>query len=221
MNLYHYSKEQYPVLTTRSKGGRATKEEISIATKWSRENNTVGPYTDSISFFFDPMPSDIIGRLYNGQNDFWLTGNKLFEYVVETRNLEPDMLFSLVESPNKVKILDDTDWIDTDDFLHEYLLKEGERMRKNGETGNGIDNLENQIKKYVGTTRAAYIAASKRHDFQENIRKYAANVPHLMLYPKSGIILINHVNKITIGNNIRKSIKLTQESLDKPIYSTW
>lgn len=206
---------------SRSKSKLATKEEIIESIAFSKLTHSPGSYTDHISFFFDPIPSDIIGNLYKGLNDVWKNGNILIEHITDTRMLESEILFSLVESPADVSSLDSIDWVDTDEFLLEYKIKKEARKRNSGETGNGILNLENQIKKYKGSTTKAYIAASKRKDFLENITKYAASVPHLMLYPKRGFIEIEYINKVVIGSNIRKPVTISKKTLINPLYSTW
>ena len=221
MKLYHYSKDLYVVLMSGNKSGKFSKKEMLENTKWANDTHRPGPYGDSISFFFDPIPADIIGKLYNGGNDFWIDGNTIYEYIIDTSQLEHNILFSLVESPTDVSDLDNTKWIDTDEFLRSYIAAKEDKKRKNGETSTGIVNLEKQIRKYIGTTKKSYINASKRPDFKENITKYAANVPHLMLYPKHGVIGIESINTLTISSDIRMSIKVNNGYVEKPHWGHW
>ena len=44
------------------------------------------------------------------------------------------------------------------------------------------------------------LAASKRKDFDENITKYVASVPYLMIYPSKGEIMIESTERVTVGN---------------------
>lgn len=53
---------------------------------------------------------------------------------------------------------------------------------------------------YKGEISSYFLKASKRKDFSEFSMLYAASVPHLMLYPSSGIIEIDSITKITIGD---------------------
>jgi hypothetical protein len=217
MKLYHYSKDRYSILMTRAKSGKCTKSELAEAIRISKEYSRVGSYNDHISFFFDPIPLDTVAKIFKGKNDFWIKDNEIFEYVIDTKSLDKNILFEVVETPNDIKTLDATDWIDTDEFLIEYLAKKSEMKKHLGETGTGISNLDKQILKYSGRTDEFYNAASKRKDFEYNITKYAASVPHVMIYPKEGSIKYESVDKVIVGTSRRKILAV--ESL--PQWRKW
>jgi hypothetical protein len=42
-----------------------------------------------------------------------------------------------------------------------------------------------------------------------------------MLYPKKGIINIESVNMVIVGSEIRKPVKISQESIIVPPYFKW
>lgn len=199
MKLYHYSKEMYESLKTRRLTGNLTPHEIEQEEKAVAEYSLTGPHIDHISFFFDPVPLDILGKLFKGKNKFWITNATVIEYVIDTSDLEHDILFDVVESPSATKMIDDTEWIDTPEFLKKFKAGKAIAKRGWGEIGIGVDLLKKQIALHVGNTRNAYITASLRNDFDENIEKYAANVPHVMLYPKSGKIEYQKTRKVVIG----------------------
>lgn len=221
MEIYHYSKRLYKVLLTAEKSGTITGKDLKEEAEWAKEHHRPESYARHISFFIDPVPLDIIGKLFKGENDFWFDENEVYEYVVETSFLDDNILFSLVESPTDVEDLDNTRWIDTPEFKKEYIRTNEAEKRKSGETGNGIVNLDKQIIKYKGKTREFFIKASKRSDFKDNVLKYAASVPHLMLYPKSGAIKILSVNKVKIGSENRRPINMATESIGSPTWAQW
>lgn len=95
-------------------------------------------------------------------------------------------------------------------------------MKRNiGEIGNTVSGLKHQLSKFKGKTKDFYISARKRSDAQEHFNKYAANVPHVMLYPKNGIVNIESVNIVTIGSEVRKPVKVLQESIIMPPWFKW
>jgi hypothetical protein len=204
MLLYHYgpgNTKYNTLLTKRLSDKKLSKEEIKEAEDLARLTSRLGPYIDHISFFMDPIPFDIIGDLFKDSNHHvWFNSNTLYEYRVDFLSLEKNIKYEVVETPNDVKILDATNWIDTDDFFYDYMLKKYKRKRNDGEVGKFRLFLEDQVKKYQGTIRDYYLKAVKRKDFKEgNDKKYAANVPHLMLYPSNGEIMYQSSRQITIG----------------------
>ena len=55
-------------------------------------------------------------------------------------------------------------------------------------------------------TKYGYLKARSRDDFDLGYNKYAANVPHLMLYVRAGIIPVKEVFELTIGSDHRKKV---------------
>jgi hypothetical protein len=146
MKLYHYSKPFYKTIRTRANLGICTQEEINEAIRWSKLVNSPGSYHDHVSFFFDPLPLKTLAKIFHGANDFWTNGNEIYEYIVDTTVLDPDILFFITESPYQVEMLDKTDWVYTDEFKIEYMKNKHKKMKAMGEIGNGIRDLEIQIK---------------------------------------------------------------------------
>lgn len=224
LKLYHYSKPLYHSLKTRTKSGVATAAEIQKGLDNAKTYNNPGSYHDHVSFFFDPVPLTTLAKLFKGKNDFWIAGNEIYEYTIDVDSLEPTILYSVVETPKQIEYLDKTEWIDTDEFLIHYCAEETKLKKQWGETGTGLAGLKRQINIYKGKTESFYVAASKRDDFVENIKKYAACVPHLMLYPLSGEIKIESTATAVVGKDDR--IPLTNTSMEsfrdlKPLYLKW
>jgi hypothetical protein len=160
-----------------------------------------GPYCNQISFFIEPIPFDIIGNIFNNKHSVWFNGNHLYEYLIEVDSLDKNIMFKVAETPADMKLIDsyDTDSMPDDEFEKFMKLKQKEKYAR-GEIGIGRDLLKRQIKLYLGTTRQAFIDARKRPDAKETASKYAAYVPHLMLYPESGIITYQSRDAITVGS---------------------
>ncbi len=202
MKIYHYSKELYTSLEVGLKRLQLSRFEITKARLQAAKYFNPGAYFDHISFFFDPVPLNIIGDLFRGENDFWKNGNEIIEYTIDVDSLDKNITYFVAESPSQVKTLDAIEWVDTDEFLIAYLEKQSIASIACGETGHTLTGLKEQIKRYKGTTTKYYKEAIKRNDFKENITKYAANVPHLMLYPSSGNIEIASHRSVMVGSSV-------------------
>lgn len=207
MYLYHYSKELYPVLTTRlCRVDRSlSAKEITKAKNDAQLYGTPGSYFESISFFFDPIPLTMIGGHFNNDHHTWFNGNKLIEYIVDTANLESNIVYNIVETPADFKAMNSINWNDpkanTDAFFILYMQGKNTRKFKSGEQGRGVANLVKHAKQFVGGTERAYLANKKlSKKEQENFKNmYAANVPHVMLYPKKGKIKYTKASHVVVG----------------------
>lgn len=201
MKLYHYSDTHYDVLLTRRMTGQAAPEGVKVS----------DDYLDHISFFFDPIPSKILPEVFSKGHPFWYTGHRIYEHIIDVNELEDGIRFHVVESLMKTKLLDEFseehNWVDDDPILlrkWENLIA-GETL-KAGEAGRSRTRLKIQISKNTGITASCFIAASQRDDFHYGYNKYAANVPHLMLYPEGGKIIVREVNELKIGSDFRKKV---------------
>lgn len=181
MLLYHYSKEQYDHLLTREAQGlkSSVQEEKS--------------YSKHISFFFERPPLDIIGDIFGDGHHTWVNGNKLYEYIVDTSDIGK-FEYSIVEFPEKTAILYDTSLTDA-----QYYSQIEKVTKEKGYKGSGSRDLEKAVHPLLGTTRAAYANMRRHPNFEELKKKYAATVPHVMIYPKSGQIDYRRVSQVTVG----------------------
>jgi hypothetical protein len=212
MLLYHYSKTRYPSLLTKRKVGLLSKEEIKKADSSDRLNLLPGhSYIDHVSFFFDPVPSVMLSRIFGITHPVWHTGSKLFEHIIDTTMLDDDVIYEIVESDKKTKLFDEFveehNWTyDDPKLLQQWKMLELRKKMEWGEIGRSRKGLELQIVENGGHLDKAFLKAYNRADFEENRMKYAANVPHVMIYPKGGEIEVIGVNSLTIGNNTRKHL---------------
>ena len=205
MNLYHYAAKQFDSIKSKRAQGTTTPEEIKQAEASARRILMPGAtYVDSISFFFGPIPSEILGQLYGKDHPVWVNGRKLYEYEVRLEALPPKLLYEVVESEREMAALDkfvkDHNWTEDDPVLLKkwfaFILSE---KIKWGEYGNDTTKLCLQVKKNQGSITHNFLKASQREDFKDNFSKYAASVPHLMVYPESGEIQYEVMNLVTIG----------------------
>jgi hypothetical protein len=187
-----------------------TGSSYSESIKKAKKYHSVGSYFDHVSFFVDPIPSGVIGKLFENHHPTWYDGNMLHEHIVETEDIPKGFLYDVVETPLALLRMDAVEkWIDTDAFVVKYMQQLAHDKRLTGEIGKDKQQLDNQIKLFIGGTEQAYIAAKKRPDWEENRVKYAACVPHVMVYPPGGRIPVRTVNKIVIGNDARKPFNVS------------
>lgn len=214
MYLYHYSKEKYNKILTKRRQKVLSKDEIKDDEEGAKFRDDVGLYCDHISLFFDPIPLDIIADLFNNEHPFWYKGNELYQYKVNTKYFETNITYKVLESPESVSFLDKTGWEEDDDWKYKWFRERNQLMDKLGQRGHSRADLEKQCQRFFGTTRDYYKKAVNRSDFEENKTLYAASVPHIAVYPISGIINPESVTKVVIGR------KLAIES-NQVLYKEW
>lgn len=210
MHLYHYSTTQYPELLTRRAAG-ASKKEIRESEKQRDRYKFIGAYVDHISFFFDPIPSRTLADIFKDGHHTWYRGNVLFEYVIDVDQFEADIGYAVMESLKKTSFMDqfikEHNWVEDDPMLLAKYLKELDALSYQwGEQGYSLAGLKRQIELNVGKTKGTFLEASRREDFEEGRQRYATNVPHVMLYPKSGRANYSILNRLTIGSDTRTAL---------------
>lgn len=212
MLIYHYSNQLLSSLKTKAASGTMSladvKKERLEAEKIQGEE---WAYCDHISFFMEPIPAGLLPELFGDQHLVWFKGNKLYEYVVNTADLDVKIRFRVAESAKKTALYDqfsaEKNWVSDDPkLLKEWRILEDSTAWDWGEKGTKRSDLDKQILAHQDTIVDAFIAARGREDFEENRMKYAANVPHLMLYPEGGKIPIHKINQITMGNKHRRLV---------------
>jgi len=202
MKLYHYSDNQYDQLQSRRVSGLPGPEGIRVS----------DDYFDHISFFFDPIPSKLMPEIFYKGHPFWHKGHKLYEHVIEVDDLEDEFNFRVVESERKTALLDEFskehNWEDDNPkTLALWNVELFKMQKKYGEVGFNKAALKAFLKTLPrDVTRYGYLAAKARPDFDWGYNKYAANVPHIMLYVRTGIIPVKQVFELTIGSDTRKKV---------------
>ena len=188
MILYHYSVTKFDNLTTAEyRGSKVTEDMIKMKRPY-----TPGFYNQHISFFFDPVPFQLLGKLYGKDHKAWYPGSKLFQYIVDSEKIG-DFAYHIVETPEAIEMVFD-DTIEPAEF-HRRFSEIAEAKKY---IGKGNIELEHGSRKFIGKTREYFTKASKMEQFDSFKEKYAACVPHVMLYPKTGIVKYEEVSNIVI-----------------------
>lgn len=175
MKLYHYSDKQFDEVKSRT----------------AINNTRTGPGicdSNAISFFLEPIPRDL-PTIFGGKHQLWVKGKSLYEYTVDTQSFPKDIPFHLTESDEKTKLILSQNW-DENIPIHktgEYLAEISRLEIKEGLLGRGLLQLESKVIKYNHGIRDYYINSIELtkglNDEDEIYTKYAAYVPHLIIYP--------------------------------------
>lgn len=194
MKLFHYSTNNYAVLKTRKKQNNLTPEERERGVKEHADNykltgiDSPGYYFEHISFFFERPPIDRMSKVFPSGHPFWFKGNRIFEHVVNSETIG-QFDFEVVEFPEKTEIYYG---IASDEEYHRQLKALTE---SHGYIGKNNAALESAVdcNALIGKTGEYYDLMKTRPNFDEIKSKYAPTVPHVMIYPWSGIA---HPSKI-------------------------
>lgn len=200
MKLYHYSSERYTVLKTKRKQLKVTEKDRIEAAK--HKDLAIGPYYDHISFFFDPIPAKHMGYFFKGvPHEVWRKGAMLYEYVVETDDF--NFGYEIVETEADYKQLI-TEWPTTPSItkeqIRQFKVNRFQRKLKTNETAKTKENFLKMANPYVGKLLENYKKAQRRYELDAERMKYAALVPHVMLYPDNGYIEYESAKRIRIDD---------------------
>lgn len=185
--LYHYSGSKYDILLTRKRQG-IPKPDVVLQTS---QEIKPGDYTEHISFFVDPAPLDILSKVYR-KHDVWHKGNILYEHTVDLA-LVGDFKYHFVETPEKIQLL-----FDDSVSVLEYYNQLNKINKNKHYIGASLDEFMYPYNSFKGTTRDYILKAPSYPNWESNRHKYAACVPHVMLYPKTGEVTVSSVKQVTI-----------------------
>ncbi len=182
MLLYHYAGAPYTSLRTLKHRDPAYKDERTF------DRHEPGSYGEHISFFLEPAPLDILGKLYSDvRHSLWVEGKTVYEHIVQSSNIL-SFSFMLVETPFDYAFMDEhwpVDAVFTDAEKESYFKELAKQKQRRGLVGNGNSAFERTAKQFLGKTRQAFISRAAVNN-QEDKMRYATGVPHVMLYPKPG-----------------------------------
>lgn len=212
--LYHYSKvpDNKPVPFDKLRSlNKQTGNQVSACTllppmavgydvgKWD--------YKDHISLFMEPIPLNIVAGAFK-EHAFWYPGNALYEYTIKLSALDK-FNYYLAESHEKTDLINEYFFIkkllngdETDDprILKEYGNKKIKIHKDMKYIGQGISDLKIAIANSNADIVQDYLKLPKQPLYLENITKYAATIPHLMVYPFNGEIEIFSSRTVIVGN---------------------
>lgn len=181
ITLYHYSVERYTELSSLASRGLQ---------KEGFDSNSSDPYAynKSISFFFEPIPLDIPEILHN-KHKFWVSGTQLYQYEISTSQLKEQTPYLLAEGEEIVDLVyNKQDWSKVEDnpsLISKYKEEIRALELSLGYRGLKLDNLIKASKKYQSGIRERYKALYElnlKYPEDNLLDKYAATVPHVMLY---------------------------------------
>jgi hypothetical protein len=184
--LYHYSSQMFDILKTREKQNKPLDSKL-------KANSS--DYDKHISFFLEPIPLDILPDIHHNKHPFYVTGKEVYEYKIPTVNLGT-MRYYLTESPEKTKALYDTS-ID-DDAYYALMDKVNKEQRY---VGTKIKDIEDLVERFEGTTKNYFMKIPSYPNYEEIKGKYAPCVPHLMIYPETGLVKYGSVTKKRFGKS--------------------
>lgn len=183
IHLFHYAKEPFEVLKTlKAQGKESTYQSVNV--EWS--------YSEHISFFVDPIPADIMGRVYGKDHKVWSPGSELYEHQVIAENIGP-FNYRFCETPEWVELYYDPKVTD-EEFPQARVAMEKRLHYK----GSSLSEFKLGYAALKGKTRTAILEVPKKPDWIDIRDKYAARVPHVMLYPAKGEVKVLNSRKITI-----------------------
>ena len=208
MYLYHYSASQRDILKSLKRQGGYTQEQEAQWVSWAKETDAVAPYYENISFICGPIEGRTLVSVIPN-HPFWKKGNIIFEHVVEMEEIDKDISFMFVETPDDMRELMRTpaSEFDKPGFTEQYLRAKNKRKRQTGEIVDSCvskaifprERLELIGKKYNDPTEW-YIKKYRNQNYKEfwEDGKYASCVPHVMLYPKFGEVRVSFSNRIEL-----------------------
>lgn len=211
MKLYHYANKIHSPLLTRNAQGNVSRKDYQKSLEEAKRNVEPGSYYDHVSFFFEPIPLKEIGDIFEGtSHPVWNNGQELYEHIIDSSQLPADMFYQVVETPLLQKFWGDKNLSSLDsDLIWDNALKQAKELQiKHKEWGTNVADLVNVG---MGLEKGIldYYRKSKEGDgWESNQKRYAADVPHVMIYSKGGTFPVVEVNKVKIGSSIKKKISI-------------
>ena len=146
-------------------------------------------YDRHVSLFFEPIPLNI-AALFEDKHEYWQSGKLLIEHVVHLDAIPNNISYSVEETPEKTKLLYETqDWSkvkEQPELIKVFKQEIRDVQLKNGYIGHGKNNMVRACKHLAKGIEKYYAQAGRyAKQFPEDggYSKYAATVPHLMIYP--------------------------------------
>ena len=192
IKLYHYSKEKFNILKTLEKQGKVTKEDIKKATTQTIGTIRPGYYYQHISFFLIPVDVVKIGKIYGNDHLVWHPGSKLTEHTVLLDDLG-EFKYEFVETPEKTKL-----YYDDSISIQEYHRLVNKLNVSKKYIGNSKDDFTEAFDSLITQIKPAYDIVKSRPNWDLIKEKYAATIPHVMIYPKSGTVEVSKSKQISI-----------------------
>lgn len=191
MLLYHYSLKELTDLET-----------VNKQTGVNFISTPEAPaYRDNISLFIEPLPLDIIASVFKDKHPFYKVGTIIYEHVIDSDDLEDNQIWFLAETPKLVRMIENIDWMKLSDVGRLDTIKRLFAIEaKLGYRGTSKKDMLKALTPFIGLTRDFFIASTESISEEKPIVKYAKSVPHLMIYPRLGVVPVKEARKVKIGN---------------------
>ena len=192
--LYHYSDQKFHELKTREITTTVTAKDREIAKEDVELRKMPGAYYEHISFFFERPPIEKMSQIFD-DHPFWYPGHQIYEHIVSVNDL-PAFAYVVVESPE----VNDFFYDERNDALSDkrYYEEIYKIRKRNGEIGDDPVEFKKAIQRLKGTVENAYLELSQRPNFESIKKKYAATVPHVMLYPKGSVVQVKSIKQVIV-----------------------
>lgn len=186
MKLYHYNTSCLDVLSSQVQRGLV------------KDNGDIWQYGKNLSFFIKELPINL-PEVLNNKHKFWTKGAQIWCHVIETDKLPKVINYRVVETPEKTKLLYELqDWsrAEGNPELVSMYMKQIEDMEKtNGYIGRSRNGLVRALNKFSNMNTADYYkrmsVLNSLYPEDKLMDKYAACVPHLMIYPTTSIPIVS------------------------------
>lgn len=192
MKFYHYATTTFDELRSKVASGSGSAE----VDPWH--------YNKHISLFMEPIPRDLASILQH-KHTFWRKGVVLIEHVIDSKDIPADIYYYLTETPEKTNLLYVTqDWskvTQTNDLREQYIAEINTMETRKLYRGRGRNNLVMAARNFmsgIGKYYKQMLDLHIKHPEDKLMDKYAACVPHVMIYPNMAPIKVSEVNEIQL-----------------------
>lgn len=218
MQFYHYSEKEFTELKSLLAQGKPDNgsqvertagffDEFKIIFDQMLSRKGVGndyTYDRHVSLFLEPIPLDL-AKIFKGKHEYWQSGLELYEYTISLEDIPSDIAFIMEETPDKTRLLyERQDWgsaKDNPEMVMKFKAEILELQKDNAYIGRGRNELVKVCRKFNKGIRHYYqLSENLAERFPEDgiQAKYAACVPHLMIYPGYRSIKISETKKVIL-----------------------
>lgn len=178
--VYHYSKEAFQDLRTREgrlKMTTADRNEVSwekalsesYGTKWTR-----------LSFMFDPVDREKIGKYFENRHPFWKPGDTIYEYKVALSDISLELgWFEVRNTPEELRL--------ADKWLHKgrdyYRQRKAILEHHNYLSRYSLSLLDNVLK-FQARQRDFFDILSMDRLKEEDLQCVSPHIPYLVVFPE-------------------------------------
>jgi hypothetical protein len=202
--LYHYSTAKYPAIKSREAQGVITsKEDLRYQKERIKQTHFPDIYDRSISLFIDPIPRDI-AKYYGHRHTFWKTGEAIYEHCicldvgVDVNDANRLIKFVVVETPYVFELMETCEFNTKAERIN-FFDRAFKLMLVHHDVGEGWPQLEKCIKRWAGKTGKNYSTLMQDEHFEEEILpRYAARIPHLIVWPADGTLPVSETKRIVL-----------------------